>query len=143
MFKTMREAEALAGLTRVSGESQFWPFVEIQTILPWFHIQTIESVGNTFHKGVILAVSVDQLKQFLQHDCQNAWIDEVQVISPGKLNGTSSWKMEVLVKLTEFYDHDGFPLGHAYEVRGGAAYSTVIADPSKTTHSNVVFVHNT
>lgn len=142
MFKTIRETELLAGLTSPSNELQFWPFVEIQTFIPWFHIETIERVGDDFHKGVILAASTSQLRQFAQHDCRTAWIENVQVITPGDLNGTGSWRMAFLLKLTEFRARDGYPLGHAYEVEGGITYSTIITQSSEITHTDVVYLHD-
>jgi hypothetical protein len=142
MFKTVRETELLAGLTLPSNELQFWPFVEIQTFIPWFHIETVEHVGEHAHKGVILAVSAYQLREFVQHDCRTAWIENVQVITPGDLNGTGSWKMARLLKLTEFRAEDGCQLGHVYEVEGGITYSTVITQPSEITQTDVVYLHD-
>ncbi|MFY1664522.1 hypothetical protein [Pseudomonas sp. Pseu.R1] len=143
MFKTIRAAEMLVGNPLGAGELQFWPFVEFETFLPWFHVETIEDTGDALHKGVILAASVDQLKQFLQHDCQTAWIEEVQVITPGDLNGTGSWRMEILTKLTEFNATDSVPSGHTYEVHGGATYSTAITEAMEKTVSNLVYARRT
>ena len=139
MFKTMREAELLVGWTRLSHESQFWPFVELQTFISWFHIETVQHDGDQVHRSVILAISASQLKQLLLGVTQNARVERVQVITPGDLNGSGGWKMEILSNLIEFFDQGGSPLGHSYEVVGGAIYSTVVAGQSETIDSRQVY----
>jgi hypothetical protein len=113
--------------------------VEFQTFFPWFHIETIECRGDEQHRSVILAVSTSELKQILQGASQHAWVERVQVITPGDLNGAGVWRMEILSNLIEFFGQDGSPLGHSYEVVGGAIYSTVVADDLEKTKSQSVY----
>lgn len=125
MFRTMREAELMPNIFRAANGFQFWSLVELETMWPWFHVETIDSRSNGIHQGVVLAPSVALLVDLIGGQSKTAWINQVQVVTPGEINGTGSWRMEALVSLHELVDSAGRIAGHAYQVATGAEYSTV------------------
>ncbi|WP_048361852.1 hypothetical protein [Pseudomonas deceptionensis] len=125
MFRTMREAELMPNIFRAANGFQFWSLVELETMWPWFHVETIDSRSNGIHQGVVLAPSVPLLVDLIGGQSKTAWINQVQVVTPGEINGTGSWRMEALVSLHELVDSAGQIVGHAYQVATGTEYSTV------------------
>ena len=125
MFRTMREAELMPNIFRAANGFQFWSLVELETMWPWFHVETIDSRSNGIHQGVVLAPSVALLVDLIGGQSKTAWINQVQVVTPGEINGTGSWRMEALVSLHELVDSAGQIVGHAYQVATGAEYLTV------------------
>lgn len=125
MFRTMREAELMPSIFNAANGFQFWSLVELETMWPWFHVETIDSSSNGMHRGVVLAHSVPLLVDLIGGQSKTAWINQVQVVTPGDINGTGSWKMEALISFHELVDSAGKIVGHAYQVATGAEYSTV------------------
>lgn len=126
MFRTMRKAELMPGLKRSTSDFQFWSFVELETLWSWFHVETIDSTGDSHHRGTILAPNVQLLKDLVSCRVNAAWVNQVQIVTPGCMNGSGSWKMEILERLYEVVDGDGRVLGHDYQVSTGSVYSTVV-----------------
>jgi hypothetical protein len=126
MFRTMREAELMPGLIHPTSDFQFWSFVELETVWPWFHVETIDSSGDGHHKGTVLAPNVQLLKDLVCCRVTTAWVNQVQIVTPGCINGSGSWKMEILERLYEVVDSDGSVLGHDYQVSTGKVYSTMV-----------------
>lgn len=116
----------MPGLTRAGSGFQFWSLVELETLWPWFHVETQDHSGNSVHEGVVLAPSVPLLADLIRGESSTAWINQVQVVTPGELNGSGNWKMEVLVSLHEVVDNAGHVLGHEYGIATGEEYSTVV-----------------
>lgn len=125
MFRTMREAELMPRLIRPTNGLQFWSLVELETVWPWFHVETIESRGTDQHRGIVLASNVQLLKDLIHAGVENAWVNQIQIITPDSMNGTGSWKMEILESLYEITNSDGQICGHEYRVPAGKIYSTV------------------
>lgn len=126
MFRTMREAELMPTLISNANGFQFWSFVELETMWPWFHVETIDCSNNAVHKGVVLAPSVPLLVDLIDGESNTSWINEVQIITPGDINRTGSWKMDVLISLHELIDSTGQVAGYEYQVATGEEYLTVI-----------------
>ena len=125
MFRTMREAELMTGLVLPTSSCQFWSLVELETVWPWFHIETIDCSGDSHHKGIVFAPNVQLLKDLINAGSRSAWVNQVQVVTPGSMNDTGSWKMEILESLHEVVDSSGEVSGHEYRVATGKVYSTV------------------
>lgn len=128
MFRTMREAELMPGLIRSTSGFQFWSLVELETVWPWFHVETIDCTEDSHHKGIVLAPSVQLLRDLISAGSKTSWVQQVQVITPGSMNGTGSWKMEVLESLHEVIDGYGQALGYKYQVATDKVYSTVVSE---------------
>ncbi|WP_031298519.1 hypothetical protein [Stutzerimonas nitrititolerans] len=52
-----------------------------------------------------------------------AKIEEVQVITPSRLNGTGAWQMEQLAELVRISDTDEKVLGYDLRTASGVVYS--------------------
>jgi hypothetical protein len=52
-----------------------------------------------------------------------AKIEDVQVITPSRLNGAGAWQMEPLAELVRISDTDEKVLGYDLRTRSGAVYS--------------------
>ncbi|MEG0323666.1 MAG: hypothetical protein RR619_06680, partial [Raoultibacter sp.] len=132
----------MPGLIRPKTGFQFWSLVELETVWPWFHVETIDWGGNRPRKGIVLAPNVQLLRDLIGCGNKTARVNQVQIVTPGAMNGTGSWKMEVLEELYEVIDSKGQVSGHDYQVAGGFVYSTVVdKDVSglrKLIHSSVV-----
>ncbi|WP_032703309.1 hypothetical protein [Pseudomonas syringae] len=126
MFRTMREAELMRGSIRPTAGFQFWSLVELETVWPWFHVETIDCTGDFHHKSIVLAPNVQLLTDLVSAGSRDGWVNQVQVVTPGSMNGTGSWKMEILKSLHEVFDNNGELSGHEYLVVPGKTYSTVV-----------------
>lgn len=125
MFRTMREAELMPNIFRAVNGFQFWSLVELETMWPWFHVETVDSSSHGIHRRVVLAPSVPLLVDLIRGQCKTAWINQIQVVTPGDINGTGCWTMEALKSLHELADSAGQIVGHTYQGATGAEYSTV------------------
>ncbi|WP_122323891.1 hypothetical protein [Pseudomonas coronafaciens] len=134
MFRTMRDAELMPGLIRSTSGFQFWSLVELETVWPWFHVETIDSTEDSHHLGVVLAPNVQLLRDLIAAGGQTSWVQQVQVITPGSMNGTGTWKMEVLETLYEVIGSSGQALGYKYQVATAKFYSTVVSEELNALH---------
>lgn len=141
MFRTMREAELMPGLIRPKTDFQFWAFVELETMWPWFHVETIDSSGDIQHTGTVLAPNVQLLKDLVSCRADEAWVNQIQVVTPGCMNGSGVWRMEILERLYEVIDNGGEVLGHHYHILTGGVYSTVVSE-NKNSSLRLLYVAN-
>jgi hypothetical protein len=125
MFRTMREAELMPNLLSAANGFQFWSYVELETMWPWFHVETIDYSDNGVHSGVVLAPSVPLLVDLIGGESKTSWVRRIQVVTPGDLNGTGNWKMEALLSLHEIIDSVGQVAGYEYQVATGGKYLSV------------------
>lgn len=123
----MREAELMPGLIRSTSGFQFWSLVEIETIWPWFHVETVYCSRESRHRGIVLAPNVQLLSDLITARSATCWVEQVQVITPGSMNGTGCWKMDILESLHEVTDSFGQPLGYEYHLAAAKSYSTVVS----------------
>lgn len=128
MFRTVREAELMRGLINPAKGFQFWSHVELETVWPWFHVETIDNSHNDYHRGIILAPNVQLLIGLLDSSGKDSWVNEVQVITPASMNGSSSWRMEILEAMHEVINVEGVICGYEYQVPNGTIYSMDMND---------------
>lgn len=140
MFRTMREAELMPGLIRSTSGFQFWSLVELETVWPWFHVETIDCTEDSHHKGIVLAPNVQLLRDLIIAGSDTSWVERVQVITPGSMNGTDCWQMEVLESLHEVIDSSGQALGYKYQVATAKVYSTVVSEGLSAFHKVIYSV---
>lgn len=129
----MRAAEIVPGLIRRTNEFQFWSFVELETVWPWFYVETKECSAGSCHTGTILAPNVQLLRDLVRSKVNAAWVNQIQIITPGDMNGTGFWKMEILEAFHEVFDAHGQVLGYEYKVSTGSVYSTMLGR-----HDNII-----
>ena len=70
-----------------------------------------------------LVASAAELEQMLEGVAANARVEDVQVITPARLNGTGAWQMEPLAELVRISDTDEKVLGYDLRTASGVIYS--------------------
>jgi hypothetical protein len=122
MFTTHRHAEI--PLASVFGETyQLWRFVELEQHRPWFCVTLNIGRGRANWRTMYLVASEAELEQMLEGIAANAKVEDVQVITPASLNGSSVWQMEPLAELVRIFDTDEKVLGYDLKTASGAIYS--------------------
>jgi hypothetical protein len=132
MFTTHRHAEI--PLAPVFGEPyQLWRFVELEQHRPWFCVTLNIGKGRANWRTMYLVASEAELEQMLEGIAPNAKVEDVQVITPARLNGTGAWQMEQLAELVRISDTDEKVLGYDLKTASGVIYS----DRDNISSSNV------
>lgn len=121
MFRTYREAE-LPGAAFADSSLQLWAYVEHSLQLPWFYVTLSERQDSVVHCRMLMLSSVYLLKRFLEQQSNNAWVIDIQLVSPERLNKTSRWLMEPLLEVTEIADESDTASGYIYMVEGDRYY---------------------
>ena len=70
-----------------------------------------------------LIASEAELEKMLESIPANAKVEDVQVITPARLNGTGTWQMEPLAEFVRIFDIDEKVLGYDLKTASGAIYS--------------------
>ncbi|MBU0562989.1 hypothetical protein LG309_07660 [Stutzerimonas chloritidismutans] len=122
MFTTHRHAEI--PLAPLFGEPyQLWRFVELEQHRPWFCVTLNLGKGRANWRTMYLVASGAELDHMLEGIAAKAKIEDVQVITPSRLNGAGAWQMEPLAELVRISDTDEKVLGYDLRTRSGAVYS--------------------
>lgn len=122
MFTTHRHAEIpLAPV--FGGPYQLWRFVELEQHRPWFCVTLNIGKGRANWRTMYLIASEAELEKMLESIPANAKVEDVQVITPARLNGTSTWQMEPLAEFVRIFDIDEKVLGYDLKTASGAIYS--------------------
>lgn len=122
MFTTHRHAEI--PIAPVFGEPyQLWRFVELEQHRPWFCVTLNIGKGRANWRTMYLVASEAELEQMLESVAANAKVEDVQVITPSRLNGTGAWQMEPLAELVRIFDTDEKVLGYDLKTASGVIYS--------------------
>jgi len=125
MFETNDSAEIQ--IPPVFGDTgdRLWTFVRWKLHTPWFHVvyQTLTpdaATGLTFSDMMFLTW-VKQL--LLLREDPAVHIEEVDLVSPGHMNGSNRWKLEPLAEIWEGIDpgSENMP-AHVYVLENGARY---------------------
>jgi hypothetical protein len=122
MFTTHRHAEIpLAPV--FGGPYQLWRFVELEQHRPWFCVTLNIGKGKANWRTMYLIASEAELEKMLESIPANAKVEDVQVITPARLNGTGTWQMEPLAEFVRIFDIDEKVLGYDLKTASGAIYS--------------------
>ncbi|MCQ4299790.1 hypothetical protein NAV11_07685 [Pseudomonas songnenensis] len=122
MFTTHRHAEI--PLAPLFGEPyQLWRFVELEQHRPWFCVTLNLGKGRANWRTMYLVASGAELEHMLEGIAAKAKIEDVQVITPSRLNGAGAWQMEPLAELVRISDTNENVLGYDLRTRSGAVYS--------------------
>lgn len=105
MFRT-HDADML-GLPGMFGEGQYqWHQVSKVLRNHWYHITVQAKTKGRISEAVLMVDSEPRLQQLLISQDAEMVITEVQVVTPGHMNGTAGWRMELLRKVTVGEDED-------------------------------------
>lgn len=95
-----------------------WRFVEKIRVEPWFHVTAVRPFQTDAGTEVILIDGLETLKSFMRYFNEAYQLSSIQVVTPGWMNGSNTWKMEPLAELRE--SDDGITI--QYTTRDSAEY---------------------
>lgn len=99
MFLTFDHAEVPMGALVQGGHS--WRYVEYPTSYPWFHVALTEFDGAEQRSTTFYVYDVTDLIELAESTEHQLQIVRVLLVSPGHLNGTSSWQMDELIEIAK------------------------------------------
>lgn len=119
MFVTHRNAEQRP-IGRIGNDHQYWHFVEQSIHSPWFYVSWASRLGEGKIVDILMIGDIATFEVFLAQVGTESWIEDVQLVSPGWLNGSGKWLMEPLMALTERCSSG--QKSYSYAVLQGATY---------------------
>jgi hypothetical protein len=140
VFKTNRNAELLPGLSTGPDGVQFWSFVELEMIWPWFYLQIVQDDGEEAFRNMLMVPSVPLLEQVIAAQSDHVWLERALLVTPEHMNKVDRWMMEPLLEVSSIRDARGNELGHQYRVEGDRTYSTSASQrPDSRMITHVIF----
>jgi hypothetical protein len=120
MFRT-QDADMI-GIPGMFGEGiSQWHSVSRLLKTHWYHL-TVRAEENGRSTELAFMVEGEQkLQRMLVAQDEQAFITDIQVVTPSYMNAKGIWSMEPLAKVTIGVDRDGFE-ACLLEVEGGAVY---------------------
>ncbi|WP_447747807.1 hypothetical protein [Pseudomonas nicosulfuronedens] len=98
MFKT-RESMSVPIMSVFSHEHSYWAMVERDAKTPWFHVTLRFRTDGHVVSRIYLPDTVQLLLQLLEGDTESLFVDELQIVTPAKVNKRGKWLMEPLTKV--------------------------------------------
>lgn len=118
----------MSGLLGEAG-CTYWPTVELGLQQMWFLMSVSEaqqSDGGTFDiTRTMLFSGFHYVEQFLKaYESKEIRLKSIQIVTPGHINGTNSWAMEVLAKIWHAQEPDE-PTHNAlvFETKSGRCFT--------------------
>lgn len=124
MFTTYSHAELWPQAQTVNQPTRHWTFVEQEAIWPWFYIQVARVDGIEVSSTMLMIATVPQFEQLLQQRSSQLWLEDVQLVSPGHLNGKGEWMLERLLEVYVAIDNQHGDPGHVFRVGENQSYTT-------------------
>ncbi|WP_342246765.1 hypothetical protein [Pseudomonas sp. OTU5201] len=118
MFLTFEHAEVPVGALLRGGHS--WRYVEYLGRYPYFHVSALDLDEEGARTTTLLIYTVPDLVDLAAAKANGWKIQQVQLVSPGHMNGTGEWRMEKLKAV------EGIELArgtsYAYVLKSGTTY---------------------
>lgn len=118
MFLTLDHAELPVGALLKGGRT--WRYVEYLASFPYFHVSALDLSEGGARPTALLIHTVEDLLDLADAEHQGWKIQQVQLVSPGPMNGTGDWRMEELMAI------EGVELArgnsYAYLLSSGVTY---------------------
>lgn len=125
MFTTYRSSEIqLPDLGDSQyGDTQIWPYIEQELMYPWFYLSVVR-VGAVEQDTCMLMIQHAQdVVSLVRRETSRIRVEQVQIVTPGHMNGTDRWLMEPVKKISVLESPSlGGPC-EAFEVDGGNCYA--------------------
>ena len=120
MFRTPIAAEEpLFG--RFFGEDyRVWKYVELTLPHIWFYVTIVEKVQNIAVKSILMIDSVALLDDLLSASPSERYVENIHLVTPGRLNESGDWRMERLFRIEHLSDEDS--VAHLYRVKNNTTY---------------------
>ncbi|MCG8910328.1 hypothetical protein [Pseudomonas sp. DP-17] len=98
MFKT-HESMSVPIMTTFSHEHSYWAMVERDSKTPWFYVTLRFRRDGHFVSRIYMPDTVHLLLQLVDGDTESLFVDELQIVTPAKVNKRGKWLMEPLAKV--------------------------------------------
>lgn len=115
MFITNKQAEVKGSQAMLEPGHQGWHFVQQHLMSPWFHTTIVRCEDGLEFHDVVFVDGLQALTSLLELTETGVQVRSVQLVSPGWLNGTGDWHMDILLEIARSQDgaslrytlHDG------------------------------------
>lgn len=101
-----------------------WRMVEFESVDPCYYVTVRFYEGSKHHTKKMMPANVSMLSDVLATQDPTLSVEEVQVVTSPRLNGSNSERMEKLISLFVGYDQNGEPVLLLHKVASGAVYSS-------------------
>ncbi|MDT4860545.1 hypothetical protein FQZ97_951150 [compost metagenome] len=118
MFLTFEHAEVPVGALLRGGHT--WRYVEYLASFPYFHVSAVDLDEEGARPTTLLIYTVSDLVDLAAAEANGWKIQQVQLVSPGRMNGTGEWRMEELRTVESIELSRG--TSYAYVLKSGATY---------------------
>ncbi|WP_212631995.1 hypothetical protein [Pseudomonas sp. KB-10] len=118
MFLTLDHAEIPVGALLKGVHT--WRYVEYLASFPYFHVTALDVDDDRTRPTTLLVYTVHDLLDLAAAESQGWEIQSVQLVSPGRMNGTGEWQMEKLREIKGIELARG--TSYAYLLYSGATY---------------------
>ncbi len=99
-----------------------WHGVSRALATHWYHVSVKRWVEGRFVTQAELLNDEPRLHEMLEAQCDQFIVEDVQVVTPARLNGSKYWRMERLTSLAIGVDKNDCPVC-LLEVESGDVYS--------------------
>lgn len=123
MFMTQNHTENLLG--KPFSRDQFWSGVELSHDDVWFYVST--SYARVGDRGCrfYLFTKPSDLVDLIGETGEQFWIERVMAVTPPRMNGTGSWRMQQLMELIAVSDNtDLLTIDYVYKLENDLVYDT-------------------
>ena len=128
MFMTTADAEFRVPKGLSPPGVRMWSYLLQNLHMPWFHVtfqaESSQSMIFATHRQQWLDLQVEEPRR-LRHD---PLLRSIQLVSPGWMNGTTEWRMELLKELWVGKNPANESEVCIYVVETGARYRDLTAD---------------
>jgi hypothetical protein len=139
MFTTYSHAELWPSTPLGNQLTRSWSFVEQEAIWPWFYVQVARDDGSDVACTMLMIATVPHFEQLLQQRSARLWLEQVQLVTPGYMNGKGEWMLGRLLELYLAEDVRGGELGHVFRVGDDQSYTTHASDQNFLKRRTTIF----
>lgn len=123
MFVTYKQTEISLGIYMGDENTQHWQYVEQTLHCPWFYVKLARQYGEEIMMSMLLIPSTPAFEQLLGEQGNDIWLNDVQLVTPGHMNGSDCWEMGRLLEISEVVDGRDDSCMYVYRLEGERFYS--------------------
>ncbi|HDS1060530.1 TPA: hypothetical protein QDZ50_003893 [Pseudomonas putida] len=121
MFRT--HLNEMAGVPGMFGEGlSHWHSISRSLSTHWYHLSVKRLVEGRFIRSEEMLNDEPRLHELLKAQNDEFVVEDVQVVTPGRLNGSERWRMERLTSVSLGFDRNDCPVC-LLEVESGEIYN--------------------
>ncbi|MNF44988.1 hypothetical protein D3C84_261100 [compost metagenome] len=120
MFRTPIDAEDPLFRQYFSEDYRTWKYVELTLAHVWFYVTVVQRVKFEQIRSILMLDNLALLDDLLSDPHSGREVESIQLVTPGRLNGSGDWRMERLLRIEHLIDHDS--VAYIYEVKNNITY---------------------